>query len=365
MGPQGEETVEAKVYQALSQRIQWFQSIVGGLAPILARASRIMETTAMQPRENRAEILERLLEDLQQDIEAQMAFPNLDEWAEASPPPTLPDPPVSLQDLENILRQSSNYRGRFQPHPEWPGVYRLDWSGRLWNVTFDPDVARIYPEHVRLLTWGDPLLEEILHSIEEPMKINAGMGILRLCGGNIRRWFRFRNQELEPIRGLHNLVEALRNPGQPIPEEMIRNVQRRFQDTFRKEFQRQHQFEVERQTQILETTYHQGWMVLARTTVWLSLRHGMEIREALRVLGNRGYPWAPLIVEIGYPKEEILTIAWDMFSDDEATDEKWEHLKREAKIILHKITTIRKLSAQTLREHFPQISAFVYPLPDA
>jgi hypothetical protein len=69
-GPNGERTVEARVYEALGDRIDWFRTIVGELQPILSRVPQVIERAVTTRREDRAGLLERLIADLRRDIEA-------------------------------------------------------------------------------------------------------------------------------------------------------------------------------------------------------------------------------------------------------------------------------------------------------
>jgi len=76
-----EGTVEAKVYQARSKRIDWFQDVVGPLQPILAKVGRIIQTVAMVPEAERQRALQEELAALQASLDSAQAGLNLDEWA--------------------------------------------------------------------------------------------------------------------------------------------------------------------------------------------------------------------------------------------------------------------------------------------
>src|SRR5690606_16699431 len=41
------DTIEARVYQALAHRIGWFETVVGGLQPILTEVNRTIQELAM------------------------------------------------------------------------------------------------------------------------------------------------------------------------------------------------------------------------------------------------------------------------------------------------------------------------------
>jgi hypothetical protein len=166
LGPDGEETVEAAVYRALDDRIDWFRSVVGEVAPILARIPKTIERAAMAAPEKRDAVLKEALAEIRREVESQAAAVSLDEWAAVPTPSEPARPPLDLADLQRVLRTSS-LGGRFAPNPEIAGALRLDWSGRTWEVTFDPAVADRHPGRVRLLTYGEALLKELAIVVTE------------------------------------------------------------------------------------------------------------------------------------------------------------------------------------------------------
>jgi hypothetical protein len=80
VGPSHEPTVEARVYEVLGERIGWFRSVVGELQPIL-QVSAVIEEAAMAPRAQRADLLDRLVSELQREIKARSQRPfNWKSW---------------------------------------------------------------------------------------------------------------------------------------------------------------------------------------------------------------------------------------------------------------------------------------------
>jgi hypothetical protein len=108
-----EGTVEADVYRALRGRIAMFEQVVGKLQPILAKASSSISQATLVSRDQREkaraaavaavqqepEIKGLDLDDVLQDLEAIRDVVN-----------TLQPPPLSLADLEAILRQPETGR---------------------------------------------------------------------------------------------------------------------------------------------------------------------------------------------------------------------------------------------------------------
>lgn len=156
-----ENTVEARVYQALARRIGWFEAVVGALQPILARVGEAIEAVAMTPVAEREAVLRRQLGRIEEGLEG--GGWNLDEWAGQGEVGSAGDVPVSLAELEEALTKTPGFRERFRPHSQMAKVYGLrDEEGGEVAVTFDPAVYDAHPETVRLLTLGSPLLEALL-----------------------------------------------------------------------------------------------------------------------------------------------------------------------------------------------------------
>ena len=177
------DTVEADIYQRLTDRIQWFEDVVGKLQPILQGVRRAIGEVAMLQPEARARALDAQVASLRQQLDAQEAAPfDLDEALEAEPDlPAAPPPPVCLPDLEEALTRSPRLRAHFRPHPELPGAYLLRWNGAEHAVTFKPAVFDRHPTSLQLATYGNPLLDELLAAAGEPPHGAEHAGILRLA----------------------------------------------------------------------------------------------------------------------------------------------------------------------------------------
>lgn len=178
-----EGTVEARVYQALSRRIRWFEAVVGVLQPILAQVGEAIEEIAMTPLAEREAVLRRRLERIEEGLGALEAGGwNLDEWAGRAEVETRADGPVSLAELEEVLTTMPGLRERFRPYSQMAKVYGLrDERGGEVAVTFDPAVSDAHPETVQLMTFGNPLLEELLRPTTGERQEEAILGpFLRL-----------------------------------------------------------------------------------------------------------------------------------------------------------------------------------------
>ncbi|MDI6824342.1 MAG: SNF2-related protein [Bacillota bacterium] len=302
LGPHGEETVEARVYTALSDRIDWFRSVVGELAPILARIPRAIERAAVAAREDREAVLAEALAEIRREIEAQAALPSLDEWAVVTAPPETPSPPVDLAELERALRASS-LGDRFALHPEIPGALVLDWAGRTYDVTFDPAVADAHPGRVRLLTYGEPLLTEILAAVKDPTEAPEGPGVIRACAGGVRRWFApAAGGSIQPIASLHELEEHLNGSPATVDRSHIEEARCAVEAVARERLSRAAEVDRARESIRRGTLEERARHLVAEAAACLAAAEGCDPRTALARLAGRGYPWAGLISLAGYPE---------------------------------------------------------------
>ena len=164
-----EDTVEAKVYRALEDRIGWFEYVVGKLQPILARMGQAIRTVAMTPGVEREQVLTRELDRLRQESDAQQAEGlDLDQYLVAGEPLLETASPVTLSDLERLLTQASPLADRFQPHPEFKRAYWLRTDEGEIAATFDAALFDAHPSTLRLLTYGSELLTALLEAVPEP-----------------------------------------------------------------------------------------------------------------------------------------------------------------------------------------------------
>lgn len=171
------DTIEDQIHVRLQDRIKWFEVVVGELQPILAEVGEVTRRLAMlSPTEREIELeneIRKLQNRLQQRSFASLDLDTLaqiDIFSNPSPSPTVP---VTLEQLENIFTTSPVTSTLFKRHPEIPDAYLLYWHGSEYPVTFSGKVFDEYPVTVRLLTFGSPLLNEILAEIsplgEEPI----------------------------------------------------------------------------------------------------------------------------------------------------------------------------------------------------
>lgn len=163
-------TVEATVYQRLEDRIGWFEDVVGELQPILNRVGRTIEELAMLHGADRVRRLEEELGKLRAELDEKTAQ-GLDLDAameELEAAATLPPAPVTLQQIETALVGSTSVGRLLKPDSEHTGSHVLTWRGAEHRVTFRADLFDRFPNSLALLSYGNPLLEELLEAAGEP-----------------------------------------------------------------------------------------------------------------------------------------------------------------------------------------------------
>jgi len=172
-----EGTVEAEVYRALGQRINWFETVVGELQPILQAAQQAIEKAAVARPEERARVLQEGIEALERAARGEIPNPATN-WRPASDPPT-PQAPVTRSALQTFLRELG-------PEAE---LRVLSVGG----------------------TYGDPQFERLLRCPPPPSKPH----VVRLESSGSRRlvgYYRWDGSRWHPIRTLSDLLTALEDP---------------------------------------------------------------------------------------------------------------------------------------------------------
>ncbi|MDR7416910.1 MAG: helicase-related protein [Armatimonadota bacterium] len=302
-GPGGERTVEARVYEALEDRIGWFRATVGELQPILGAVERTIERAAMATGEERERVLEEELAELRRQIEvtqAQGAI--LGEWT-AVPEQEAGAAPLTLTELEQVLLDSS-LGERFQPHPEVAGAYRLDLDGRLWEVTFDPEVADAHPGRVRLLTYGEELLGRLLDLVDPPVAGSEGRGLVRVSGPGLVRWFAVAGEALEQVARLGDLRRVLgEGTAGAVGQDHLAQAADLVAHELRQLAEADAEAHARRQASARAALAERGRIVLAEAAACQAVVEDIDDGEkAFERLRGAGYPWAGLAKLAGDPE---------------------------------------------------------------
>lgn len=215
-----QDTVEAIVYQRLSDRIRWFEDVIGELQPILHQVGRAIESLAMLSKEERARRLQDEVQLIRGEIETRsMAAIDVEAYLDDRLAKEREDPaPVTLQQIERVLVGSQSVGGLFRPDDQMPGVHRLTWKRQNLLVTFSPEVFDRYPNTVQLLSYGNPLLAELLDSAGDPPGSDnpQGVGLLRTHEPGRQSLFVGPSAEgIRPFRTLDDLEGSVEGFSQP------------------------------------------------------------------------------------------------------------------------------------------------------
>jgi hypothetical protein len=152
------DTVEADVYAALRRRIGLFQSVVGGLQPILARMPRLIGERVLAGDGKAA------IEEVEKAVDAAQASGGFDLDAALDADiaePARTSPALTLDDLDRVIRQ---------PALLPPGVKIRGLDGRSYGlllpgqdevrVTTDPAFYDEHAEAVELWSPGSPVFPD-------------------------------------------------------------------------------------------------------------------------------------------------------------------------------------------------------------
>ena len=230
-----EDTVEARVYRALEDRIGWFEDVVGELQPILAQVGRAIQAVAMVPQAERQRVLDEEVARLRQELDSREAeLLNLDKYLEAGEPPVGIASPVTLADLETLLTGTPSLKERFQPHPRFKRAYLLQTDGGEVAVTFDVALFDEHPNTLRLLSYGEELLETLLHGVDEPDTVDAKTGVLRCTASGpvpLRAYYTLETGYVRRVKALADLQAILDSPPsfEHWTDEALSEAQRDFQ----------------------------------------------------------------------------------------------------------------------------------------
>lgn len=303
-----EDTVEAIVYQRLSDRIEWFVNVVGELQPILSQVGRSIQRLAVTPREARARELEQELDRIRAEIdEHRFASLDLDAYLDEAPA-TPRSSPLGLKDLEALLTNEPTLRSRFRPHPQLQDAWLLSWAGSEIGVTFSPSVFDEHPDTVRFLSPGSPLFEALVASVERPALVDR-QGIVRASAdGVVPRvaYYALGPEGPHRLGSLEGLQRALAAGPTNWSAEQLDGVHDDMRELVRADLDRERRALRQLSESERRALQEQGRDLLLRAAhVELALGRQPGLlpdpmpvifsEEAVTGLARHRYPWAPLL----------------------------------------------------------------------
>ncbi len=182
------DTVEAEIYRRLTDRIDGFQTVVGGLQPILHRVGEALQELALSPADQRDRRMKDRMAEIEHDFEHRP--PDVLE-VKPTEDPDLPEleehdleHPASPEVLERLVVGSRCVGPFFEPDSGSDGVFQLAWGGESRRVTFRPSLFAEHPYSLELMTWGHPVFESVVASVPPPRQESdpQGLGLYRTSG---------------------------------------------------------------------------------------------------------------------------------------------------------------------------------------
>jgi hypothetical protein len=245
-----QDTIEDKIYRALEDRINWFESVVGSLQPILAEVSEMTKRLAMLPAAQQAAALDREIRALREMIdEAKLSALNLEEYTDLEDPAGALVSPITLADIEKVLTTSAAMDGWFEPHPDITGAYTLSQNGRQMPVTFRADVFDRHPNTLTFLSYGSPLQDELLSKIPEPETLPPSVARFAAEGDSSpRAWYNLTTQPPQPVEDMRQLRRLLAAGVDSAGSDSL-NVARRHFEAETAAYQRAHEQRMDRLSQ--------------------------------------------------------------------------------------------------------------------
>ena len=169
------DTVEVDIYDRLRERFDSFEGVLGRSAPVLAAMEDTLLDAAMGTI-GPEQAFERIDESIRTAEDASMSLDDLDAVPEPADELT---PAMTLDGLRDRLLSLPAVATRLVADPQRVGVWLLSLDARGAEnaagvpVTFDRSICAGYDD-VALLTWGSPMLAELLDRTEPISREGCG-----------------------------------------------------------------------------------------------------------------------------------------------------------------------------------------------
>ncbi|RJR43507.1 MAG: hypothetical protein C4576_14195 [Desulfobacteraceae bacterium] len=213
-----EDTVESRVYQALSRRINLFEWVIGELQPILSGVERTIQELALLKKEQRKTRIEEAITRLNSEYDERVAWGlNLDDYVLGEVKRSTEEiSPLGLRDLEKVLTRANILRPCWELNAELPGTWNLKLDDQVIPATFNRQMFDLHPETLRLVTYGEAVLDSLLdkvHPVTRPEEL--GLPLVRYeaqIPDPIVCYYALGETGVVPIQTLRDLVGFLENP---------------------------------------------------------------------------------------------------------------------------------------------------------
>jgi len=301
-----ENTVEARVYQRLTERIGDFTTVVGRLQPILHGIEETIKAASMAIRTERERILSEKLNEIENQLKStRLREFDLNEFVDATAEPsTISGTPATLKDIENWLI-NSDFPGISIKATEEDGVYTLSIHHDSYEVTFSPEVFDKYPNSLQLLTWGNPNLDLIFEKINVSAS-DSDCGYVALESPPFCSWYR--NEEGDAVR-IRTVDELKNREKSQITEVIASKAVKAFESILSQERTKRekisaHSYQWKRKQRLIKARNLLGNAILYKAN---ELRFSGEVlsnatvvlKDAYFSLMNTGYPWKGIASSLG------------------------------------------------------------------
>ena len=353
-----EDTVEAHVYRRLSDRISWFEDVVGELQPILARVAESIKKVAMTTKEKREAELNREISAITEELETKnVESLELNRHLELQlPRPAELKSPVTLPQLKEAILGSSALKDLFQENPDLAGSYLMRLDEEEYTVTFEPELFDLYPNSFQLLTYGNPLLDRLLAKIAPAIKDKTFDRYLR-CQSDLPMvaYYVPQHNEVRQITGYPELKKELEDDTVKIinwPEDLVSQANKEFDNTVQRCREQKQNIEQKRKEAQRTLLQERGRQLLLRAalvadtlqapdgTTLLSIEQ--RIQRGIKLLIKYKYPFTSLMKVINFQTTNNI----DYFPVDDYSNKSIESLKNHFRFLREQITELLKAIVQ-------------------
>ena len=156
------ESVEAKIYEVLRERIDCFSTVVGNLQPILATISKRIEQVS-----SGESTLDQVIIKINEDIEIAKTSIDLGKFSDSEITYDLNGvlPSITIDEIEDIFINSQLLKslGYFFTKTEKLDIYDLKLpNGENKLITFKPQIFEENSQSIEFMSYMNPIFEDIL-----------------------------------------------------------------------------------------------------------------------------------------------------------------------------------------------------------
>lgn len=204
--------MEADVYAGLGDRIDWFETVVGDLQPILQAVQRTIRQAEIATGSEREDLIRCGIESLRSfDPEAGP----LSDWKPTVSPPKVRSP-LTFEDLSEVVREVDLWKTSIEPRSRADTFRLVDGNRDLTSVH---SIAE--DECVALCTYNVPEFERLM-SLPEPRPRTDLLRLERHMDRKVVGYYGWVDGRWQPIRSLAGLRSQLGGmPPAVVPEAAL------------------------------------------------------------------------------------------------------------------------------------------------